>query len=78
MQAAPSRPTFSPGSREQLVPSSSVANTGLLVLDQAWGEFDSDDDEGDSSLNWSENEESLDDLTLAEVFNDDAQSWHAL
>ncbi len=73
-----SRPTFSPGSREQLVPSSSVANTGLLVLDQAWGEFDNDDDEVDSKLSWSENEESLDDLTLAEVFNDDAQLWHAL
>jgi hypothetical protein len=73
-----SRPAFSPGSRDELVPSSSVANAGLLVLDQVWGEFDNEDDEDDSSLDWSKDEKSLDDLTLAEVFSDDAQSWHAL
>jgi subtilisin family serine protease len=74
-----SRPTFSPVSREQLVAGTSVANAGLLVLDQAWGEFDNDDDSEDAAtMNWSEDENSLDDLTLAEVFNDDAQSWQAL
>jgi hypothetical protein len=74
-----SRPTFSPGSREQLVTESSVANDGLLVLDQAWGEYDNDDDsDDDSSMSWSEDEKSFDDLTLADVFSDDAQLWQAL
>jgi hypothetical protein len=74
-----SRPTFSPGSREQLVAGSSVANAGLLVLDQAWGDYDNDDESDDDwTLNWSDDKDSLDDLTLAEVFADDAQIWQAL
>jgi GEVED domain len=76
---ASSRPTFSPGSREQLVAESSVANAGLLILDQAWGEYDNDHESDDeSSLNWSDDKDSLDDLTLSEVFSNDAQIWQAL
>jgi hypothetical protein len=73
-----SRPGFSPTSRVGFgagTVQSSAANSGLLVLDQAWAELDADEAADESTMNWTDGDVAIDDETLFTVFEDDSQLW---
>jgi subtilisin family serine protease len=77
-----SRATFAPASRfefDAVAGQSGVADADLLVLDQAWADLNSKADGDDElTVSWTEEENTLDDLALAAVFDEDGQWWQAL
>jgi hypothetical protein len=73
-----SRPGFSPTSRVGFgagVVQSGAPSNSLLVLDQAWAEMDDAEASDESTINWTQDEYTVDDEAVALVFEDDAQLW---
>jgi hypothetical protein len=77
-----SRTAFSPTTRGESsarFDAGGLADAGLLVLDEAWSELDSDDtDEGELAARWTDDEHLLEDSALAAVFEDAAKWWNPL